>query len=644
MSFYKDKLIHYNLYKDNYKFDKYLKKTNQHGGFYNKQLPIEFVDKLDKICIAYVHASISNNEFILDNKTYLLIPFAEGCPVDFLYASAFTGVGAKKISLKINDITIDKYTNINELITSINKNIKINKLVDIDGTKYQLLQPGDTTCDLDLEYEYNISGMTTGTFNPRYDYLEDFNTLKFNNNLFNIKNLKKAMLIMCDNGNKNIKCDLSSLLNFLNLNSSQHAKTVHTISNIINMIFNYILCHIKEVRDYDVSNLTNVIMRGIGNFFRYIFFEATNIDSNDITTNQPLGYLKFIFKNNFNKLFSYLKIIEIIIPYEPEKHNNKKDIDNSELYSSIDEIIIEETRKIINQELYSKYKKFIKHEIISLLFLTVLSVYDIDKIYNLKPHKTLYDLINHISVNTPIDKINLIISGSCRTSLNYNKISKCISYSCITQKIINLITNFNEKNNLLLNEIPDNQYITSGVLSISVFIENIFTIELNYKKLIEETIRYIDLLDIKFMDTVTITPTIRKNFDKAIEEIYGTYIDDKYVNIIIESSKNYSNYRQYGKVRNYDTVFYVINFIKIIIKHVLFNLIHLTMKDELILNNYDYLNDLIETKYPILKNNDIVIFINKINETNPILSKELLILFFNVFIKANKKMIIRFSK
>ena len=39
----------------------------------------------------------------------------------------------------------------------------------------------------------------------------------------------------------------------------------------------------------------------------------------------------------------------------------------------------------------------------------MVTFYDIDNIYNLKSHKTLYDLLNHISSNTPIDKKNLII-------------------------------------------------------------------------------------------------------------------------------------------------------------------------------------------------------------------------------------------
>ena len=726
MSFYKDKLLYYDSNKNNYKFKKYLNKTNQNGGFYNKKIPADLIDRFDKLYLTAFHGEISDKEFILDDKTFLLIPFADGCVNYYQNAFEFTGIKKDRSELTINNEPISHFTNVNQLIALINQNIKVNKLVDINGTKYQLLHPGDTTCNLKLTSEYNISGMIMGTFNPFYDYRPEF--IKSKNNFLNIESIKKAIVIMHTNGIDNVKCDLLSLFALLRLDNHSDAKILRTIENIINAFFKYIICSIKKEAHCDISNLDKLIFAGIDNFFIYIFSKnPTVISNNDTFIPQfPSTYIKRNLKNNFNELFSLVGIFKIntgsdakqdirkdkeedkevfddpsvldgdkeeefddpsvlgnyadkeefddpsVLDGDKEEEfddpsvldGDKEEFDDPSLLDgdkeefddpsvldfgntlSIDEIITrKETYKIVNKELYSKYKKLIKHQIVSLLFLTVITFYDIDKIYNLKSHKTLYDLLNYISVNTPIDKKSLIINISCRVEreLSYSKISKCISYSCITPKIINLITAFNEKNNLLLSEVPDNRYIISGILSTSVFIENIFTLELNYKKLIEETIKYIDLLDIPFRGTIIISPNIRKKFNEAIKEICGEYIDDKYVNIIIESSKNYSNYTMYEK-NILNLIPQIVNFIKIVIKHVLFNLIHSTMKDELIINNYDYLNNLIETKYPILKNNDIIAFINKINETNPVLAKELLVLYFNVFIKANNKMINRFSK
>jgi hypothetical protein len=711
MSFYKDKLLYYNLDKNNYKFKKYLSKTNQYGGFYNKQIPTESIDKFDKLCLAAFHGEINDKEFILDDKTYLLIPFADGCVNYYKNAFDFTGIKINKPELIICNEEVSHFTNISSLITLINNNIKVNKLVDIDGTQYQLLHPGDTTCNITLSMEYNISGKIMGTFNPFYNYHGDF--VKAKNAYLNIDIIKKAILIMHGTGTKSIICNLYSLMALLRLDNKSDARILRTMANIINVFFKYILCSVKE-KDFDIGNLNKYVFSGIGNFFTYIFSPSPNIFSdNDAEVEQiPTAYIEDILEDNFDALFFQIGILEINTGSKAKKDKNKdknKDedeeeevfdsgsiLDGEEVFDSgsildgeeevfdsgsildgeeevfdsgsildreeevfdsgsildekqpliIDKIItMQQSYKITDRKLYLEYKTLIVHQIISLLFLTMVTFYDIDKIYNLKSHKTLYDLLNHISLNTPADKKNLIINISCRTepNSNYSNISKCISYSCITPKIISLIEEFNTKNNLLLSEVSDNKYIISGILSLSVFSENIFTAEMNYKKLIEETIRYIDLLDIHFRGTIIIPPHVRKNFNEGIKQIYGDYVEDRYVNIIIESAKNYSNYKKIGSDQT-DSLSLIVNFIKIVIKHVLFNLIHSTMKKEIILSDYDYLNNLIETKYPILKTNDIVIFISEIKKTNSILARELLVLYFNVFIKANNKMINRFSK
>ena len=78
MTTYINKLISYNNLNNN-KFNKYLNKIDQKGGYYNKQIKDSPLEHPKNFYLTCFHGNISNNDFILDDKTYLLIPFCDGC-------------------------------------------------------------------------------------------------------------------------------------------------------------------------------------------------------------------------------------------------------------------------------------------------------------------------------------------------------------------------------------------------------------------------------------------------------------------------------------------------------------------------------------------------------------------------------------